>query len=98
MKILPDTIERLRVLEALHVKGKFIRDWNLFKCTCLWILAADFTKTITQVESLQSNITSSVETNRTLLQGIQESFVNNLNEINKTVISLDSRIKQLKKQ
>lgn len=98
MKLLPDTIERLRALEALHVKGKSMLIWNLFKCTYLAILAAAFTKTITQVESLQSNITSGVETNRTLLQGIQESFVNNLNEINKTVISLDSRIKQLKKQ
>ncbi|XP_050310118.1 dynactin subunit 2 [Anthonomus grandis grandis] len=77
-KLLPQTIERLKSLEALHNK------------------ATEFTKTLTQIELLQSEISSSVLNNKTLLQGVQESFAINLNEINQTVMSLDSRIKALK--
>lgn len=79
-KLLPQTIERLKALEALHTK------------------AADFTKTMSQIELMQSEIAGNVENNKTLLQGVQESFAMNLNEINQTVISLDARIKALKKK
>lgn len=57
----------------------------------------DFAKTLMQVELLQSEISSNVENNKNLLQGVQESFANNLNEINKTVMGLDARIKEIKK-
>lgn len=60
--------------------------------------ATEFTKTITQIELVQSEIASNVQNNKTLLQGVQESFAMNLNEINQTVMSLDSRIKALKKK
>lgn len=46
----------------------------------------------------QSEISSNLQNNKTLLQGVQESFAVNLNEINQTVISLDARIKALKKK
>lgn len=79
-KLLPQTIQRLKALEALHNK------------------ATDFTKTLAQIEVIQSEIQGNVQNNKTLLQGVQESFAINLNEINQTVISLDSRIKALKKK
>ncbi|XP_076265791.1 dynactin subunit 2 [Rhynchophorus ferrugineus] len=79
-KLLPPTIERLKSLEALHLK------------------ATDFAKTLTQVELMQSEIQTHVQNNKALLQGVQESFAMNLNEINQTVISLDARIKALKKK
>ncbi|KAI4461563.1 dynactin subunit [Holotrichia oblita] len=78
-KILPETVERLTALKALHEK------------------ATDFATSLTQIELLQSEISSNVENNKNLLQGVQESFANNLNEINKTVMSLDRRIKEIKK-
>ncbi|KAJ8985995.1 hypothetical protein NQ317_013879 [Molorchus minor] len=53
-------------------------------------------KTLTQIELVQSEIAGHVENNKTLLQGVQQSFAMNLNEINSTVVSLDSRIKALK--
>lgn len=61
------------------------------------ILATEFTTTLTQIESIQSEISSNVHNNKALLQGVQESFAMNLDEINRTVISLDARIKALKK-
>lgn len=60
-------------------------------------LATEFTRTISQVETLQSEISNNVHNNKALLQGVQESFAMNLDEINKTIISLDARIKALKK-
>jgi dynactin-2 len=60
--------------------------------------ATDFVKTLTQIETVQSEISANVQNNKTLLQGVQESFAVNLNEINATVVSLDARIKALKKK
>ncbi|KAJ3655673.1 hypothetical protein Zmor_014794 [Zophobas morio] len=60
--------------------------------------ATDFVKTLTQVETMQADITANVQNNKTLLQGVQESFATNLNEINATVVNLDARIKALKKK
>lgn len=59
--------------------------------------ATDFTKTLTQIEAAQTEMTGNIDNNKTLLQGVQESFAMSLNEINSTVLSLDSRIKALKK-
>lgn len=59
--------------------------------------AADFTRTLTQVESLQAEIQGNVQNNKALLQGVQESFAINLEQINKNILSLDARIKAIKK-
>lgn len=59
--------------------------------------ATDFTKTLAQIEAAQTEIIGNVDNNKTLLQGVQESFAMSLNEINSTVLSLDARIKALKK-
>lgn len=61
------------------------------------VLATEFTQTLAQIETLQSEIRNNVDNNKTLLQGVQESFAMNLDEINKTIISLDARIKAFKK-
>lgn len=58
--------------------------------------ATDLVKTLTQIENAQSDIEGQVQNNRILLQGVQESFAMNLNEINETVKNLDGRIKALK--
>nr|CAH7758282.1 unnamed protein product [Callosobruchus chinensis] len=60
--------------------------------------ATDFVKTLTEIEVAQAEITGNIENNKTLLQGVQESFATSLNEINSTVQSLDGRIKALKKK
>lgn len=61
-------------------------------------VAAEFAKSLAQVEIQQAEISSNVENNKTLLKGVQESFAMNLDEINKTVLSLDARIKAIKKK
>ncbi|XP_044754232.1 dynactin subunit 2 [Coccinella septempunctata] len=58
--------------------------------------AAELMTTLIKVESIQGEISSSVVNNKELLQGVQESFAHNLNEINETILSLDNRIKALK--
>ncbi|XP_066145248.1 dynactin subunit 2 [Euwallacea fornicatus] len=77
-ELLPQTVERLKSLEALHNK------------------ATEFTKTLTQIELAQAEIGCNVQNNKTLLQGVQESFAVNLNEINQKITDLDSRIKAIK--
>ncbi|XP_018320309.1 dynactin subunit 2 [Agrilus planipennis] len=79
-KILPNTIERLKSLEAMHKKS------------------GDFIKSLIQVEALQSEVQSNVRNNKALLKGVQESFALNLEEINKTIQNLDSRIKSISKK
>ncbi|XP_017781946.1 PREDICTED: dynactin subunit 2 [Nicrophorus vespilloides] len=79
-KVLPQTVERLKSLEALHSK------------------AGTFATSLAQVEALQAEIKGNVENNKALLKGVQESFAMNLDEINKTVIGLDSRIKAFSKK
>lgn len=58
--------------------------------------ASDFAKTLSQVETMQSEIATNVQNNKTFLQGVQASFVTNLDEMNKNVIALDARIKAIK--
>lgn len=60
--------------------------------------ASEFSKSLAQLEALQSQINSGMLNNKELLQGVQESFAINLDNINKSVASLDSRIKALKKK
>lgn len=59
--------------------------------------ATEFSKSLAQLEALQSQITAGVQNNKALLQGVQESFAINLDNINKSIVSLDGRIKALKK-
>lgn len=96
-KVLPQTIERLTALEALHKKG-FTTVFNHLSANYVSFFAAtEFTQTLAQIETLQSDISNNVHNNKALLQGVQESFAMNLDEINKTIISLDARIKAFKK-
>lgn len=67
-------------------------------CNCKkYIVAGEFTKTLTQMEALMSEVTGNVQNNKSLLQGVQESFALNLDEINKTIVNLNARIKALQK-
>ncbi|GLV35925.1 Dynactin 2 p50 subunit [Carabus blaptoides fortunei] len=59
--------------------------------------ATEFSKSLAQLEALQAQITAGVQNNKSLLQGVQESFAINLDNINKSIVSLDGRIKALKK-
>lgn len=52
--------------------------------------------TLVKTETSQTEILSSVINNKELLQGVQESFAHNMNEINQTIMGLDNRIKALK--
>lgn len=59
--------------------------------------AATFSKSLTRLEELQSQITSDLESNKSLLKGVQESFASNLEIIKNNIESLDERIKKLSK-
>ncbi|XP_003704015.1 dynactin subunit 2 [Megachile rotundata] len=59
--------------------------------------AATFSKSLTRLEELQSQITTDLESNKSLLKGVQESFASNLEIIRTNIESLDERIKKLSK-
>ncbi|CAK9823063.1 Dynactin subunit 2 [Anthophora retusa] len=59
--------------------------------------AATFSKSLTHLEELQSQITADLESNKSLLKGVQESFASNLEIIRNNIESLDERIKKLNK-
>lgn len=57
--------------------------------------ATNFTKIIAELEATQNGITSGIANNKTLLQGVQEAFAQNLENVNKEVAKLDERITAL---
>ncbi|XP_044732030.1 dynactin subunit 2 [Chrysoperla carnea] len=59
--------------------------------------AIEFSNSLSQLESLQNQISSGVQNNKALLQGVQESFAINLDVINKNITSLNERLDALKK-
>lgn len=61
------------------------------------ILAAAFSKSLTRLEELQAEISSGLDSNKSLLKGVQESFVSNMEVIKSNIALLDERIQKLKK-
>lgn len=59
--------------------------------------AIDFSNSLSQLESLQSQISGAVQNNKELLQGVQESFAINLDSFNKNLTALNERINAIKK-
>ncbi|XP_078045763.1 dynactin subunit 2 [Augochlora pura] len=59
--------------------------------------AAEFNKSLTRLDELQLQITSDLESNKSLLQGVQESFASNLEIIKNNIEALDERVKNLSK-
>ncbi|XP_077290053.1 dynactin subunit 2 [Arctopsyche grandis] len=60
--------------------------------------ASDFGRSVNELQALQNTITASVQNNKTLLQGVQEIFANNLDHIQKEIKKLDERISSLTKK
>ncbi|XP_076653721.1 dynactin subunit 2 [Halictus rubicundus] len=59
--------------------------------------AAEFNKSLTRLDELQLQITSDLESNKSLLKGVQESFASNLEIIKNNIEALDERIKKISK-
>ncbi|XP_011690007.1 PREDICTED: probable dynactin subunit 2 [Wasmannia auropunctata] len=59
--------------------------------------AAAFSKSLIKLEELQVEISSGLESNKSLLKGVQESFASNMEVIKSNVALLDERIKKLNK-
>ena len=61
------------------------------------ISAAAFSKSLIKLEELQIEISSGLESNKSLLKGVQESFASNMEVIKSNLALLDERIKKLNK-
>ncbi|EFN86317.1 Probable dynactin subunit 2 [Harpegnathos saltator] len=59
--------------------------------------AATFSKALMRLEELQAEITSGLESNKSLLKGVQESFASNMEIIKSNIALLDERVKKFKK-
>lgn len=59
--------------------------------------AAAFSKSLIKLEELQVEISSGLESNKSLLKGVQESFASNMEVIKGNIALLDERIKKLNK-
>ncbi|KAI8437093.1 hypothetical protein MSG28_010449 [Choristoneura fumiferana] len=57
--------------------------------------ASNFGKSLTELETLQSTISSGVQNNKELLQGVQEVFAHNIDSLQKELKKLDERIGKL---
>lgn len=69
----------------------------MFYCRFI-ISASDFGKSVNELQALQNTITAGVQNNKTLLQGVQEIFANNLEQIQKEIKKLDERVSNLMKK
>lgn len=67
----------------------------MFKSIFLFFLATNFSKLVAELETNQTNIAGGIANNKVLLQGVQEAFALNLENVNKEVAKLDERIKVL---
>ncbi|KAF7988963.1 hypothetical protein HCN44_007273 [Aphidius gifuensis] len=59
--------------------------------------AGEFSKSLTQLEELQNQISTNLESNKSVLKGVQESFAGNLEMIHKNMAALEIRVENLKK-
>ncbi|EZA62423.1 hypothetical protein DMN91_003632 [Ooceraea biroi] len=59
--------------------------------------AATFSKSLMRLEELQAEISSGLDSNKSLLKGVQESFASNMEIIKGNIALLDERVKKLKK-
>ena len=60
-----------------------------------YISASNFGKSLTELETLQSTISSGVQNNKELLQGVQEVFAHNIDSLQKEIKKLDERISKI---
>ncbi|CAD6215809.1 GSCOCG00000622001-RA-CDS [Cotesia congregata] len=99
-QVLPETIERMIALNAIHSRGIYnyiFLQINLVINQSIYFTAAEFSKSLSQLEEVQSQITGSLESNKSVLKGIQESFASNLEAIRKNINHLEERLTKLKK-
>lgn len=61
----------------------------------LFISASNFGKSLTELETLQSTIANGVQNNKELLQGVQEVFAHNIDNLQKEIKKLEDRIAKL---
>lgn len=59
--------------------------------------AGEFSQSLAQLEELQTQISNSLESNKSVLKGVQESFATNLQVIQKNMTALEDRVSKLKK-
>lgn len=57
--------------------------------------ATNFSKIIAELETTQQTLTLSIGNNKALLQGVQEAFAVNLENVNKEVTKLEERMKKV---
>lgn len=62
-----------------------------------WISAAVFSKSLIKLEELQVEISSGLESNKSLLKVVKEGFATNMEVIKGNIALLDERIKKLNK-
>lgn len=58
-------------------------------------IAKNFGKSLAELETLQSTVASGVHNNKELLQGVQEVFAHNVDNLHKEIRKLDERISKL---
>lgn len=96
-QILPDMLNRMKALESLHNYGEiygFICLGIEFKF-CFMFSATNFSKIIAELETTQQTLTLNIGNNKALLQGVQEAFAVNLENVNKEVTKLEERMKKV---
>lgn len=62
------------------------------------IAATNFSKLFAELESSQASILNGIAGNKTLLNGVQEAFAQNIENVNKEVKKLEERMKSLQEK
>lgn len=93
-KILPDMLERMKTLEALHSYGNLLSKSYLILLLIIlyFVLAANFSKLFAELEESQSIILKGIASNKELLQGVQKAFVENNENVSKEIQKLEARV------
>lgn len=68
---------------------------KFYSVSTFCITATNFSKIIAELEATQQTLTLSIGNNKALLQGVQEAFAVNLENVNKEVTKLEERMKKV---
>ena len=99
--VLPNIVDRLESLQTLHDQGMYkpqcaAIEGHCYKMIFFLVVASQFSKALTQLDTVQQRLDSSLGSNQSLLAETQTKFSENLSNIQKNFENIEERLNALK--
>ena len=100
--VLPNIVDRLESLQTLHDQGMYnppqcgAIEEHCYQMFFYLVVASQFSKALTQLDTVQQRLDSSLGSNQSLLAETQTKFSENLSNIQKNFENIEERLNALK--